>query len=117
MIGNKQQILSFLQDKDESDIFEIVKKQEKSLRSLAQNKFYWSIVIDIIWNFHWFTPVETHLMLKKTFNIDTTTELTTSEFKTLIEMIQDVWVNKFNVIIPNPSDLKDEESLYKTLNF
>jgi len=48
MIGNKQQILSFLQDKDESDIFEIVKKQEKSLRSLAQNKFYWSIVIDII---------------------------------------------------------------------
>jgi len=56
-------------------------------------------------------------MLKKTFNIDTTTELTTSEFKTLIEMIQDVWVNKFNVIIPNPSDLKDEESLYKTLNF
>ena len=117
MLWTKQQILSFLQDKDESDIFEIVKKQEKSLRSLAQNKFYWSIVIDIIWNFHWFTPVETHLMLKKTFNIDTTTELTTSEFKTLIEMIQDVWVNKFNVIIPNPSDLKDEESLYKTLNF
>jgi len=48
MIGNKQQILSFLQGKDESDIFEISKKQEKSLRSSLQLKYYWGVIIDII---------------------------------------------------------------------
>ena len=117
MIGNNKTLIEFLSKQGENSLFELTKKQEKSLRSLAQNKFYWGIVIDIIWNFHWFTPVETHLMLKKTFNIETTTELSTSEFKTLIEMIQDIWKNKFNVIIPNPRDLKDEENLFKHLWF
>jgi hypothetical protein len=44
MLGNKQQILDFLSKQDEESIFEITKKQEKSIRSMAQNR-YWHAVI------------------------------------------------------------------------
>lgn len=117
MIGNKQQVQEYLNKQNEEDIFELTKKKEKSIRSLAQNRFYWGYVIDIIGNFHWFTPVETHLAIKQTFNLETTTELSTTEFKILIEMIQDLWENKFNVKIPNPRDIKAEESLFNSLWF
>lgn len=34
MLGNKQQILEFLSKQNEDSIFEITKKQEKSIRSI-----------------------------------------------------------------------------------
>jgi hypothetical protein len=40
MIGTKQQVIEYLQDKKEDEIFEITKKQEKTIRSIAQNKYY-----------------------------------------------------------------------------
>ena len=115
MIGNKQQILSFLQGKDESDIFEISKKQEKSLRSSLQLKYYWGVIIDIIWDFHWYSPLETNEMLKATFGVNTFTNLDTKEFKELIENIIDIWKVKYNVKIPLPNETKDFESLTKYL--
>lgn len=115
MIGNNKTLIEFLSKQDENSLFELTKKQEKSLRSLAQNRFYFWYVVQIISDFHWMTPIETHFAIKATFNIETTTDLSNSEFKTLIEMIQDLWENKFNVKIPNPRDIKEEESLFNTL--
>jgi|AntAceMinimDraft_18_1070375.scaffolds.fasta_scaffold178668_2 hypothetical protein len=116
MIWNKEETTERL-EKQEEGIFEISKKREKTIRSKAQNKFYFWIVIKIIWDFHGYSPVETHNLIKGTFKLKTTTDLSKSEFKYMIEIIQDLWKTKYNCIIPNPSDLTDDISLYKSLGF
>jgi hypothetical protein len=73
--------------------------------------------VQIIWDFHWYTPVETHELLKATFKLETTTDLSIDEFKSMIDNIRDLWLTKFNCYIPLPSDLSWEESLYKSLWF
>jgi len=64
MLGTKKDILEWLQDKKEEDIFEITKKQEKSLLSRAQQKYYFGVIVKIISDFHWYTSVETHELIK-----------------------------------------------------
>jgi hypothetical protein len=48
MIKTKEQAIEWLQSLDDGTIVEISKKREKSIRSLAQNKYYWSVIVDII---------------------------------------------------------------------
>ncbi len=117
MDWNKLEIINFLYKYEETKMFQIKELKNKNLVSRAQQKFYFWYVVDIIWNFHGMSPVETHELIKLTFWLETTTNLSTSEFKTLIELIQDFWKTKFNCIIPNPKDIKDEESLFKSLEF
>jgi ketol-acid reductoisomerase len=57
------------------------------------------------------TAIETHLAIKKTFWVETTTDLSTSEFKSLMELIQELWKTKFEVVIPNPSSVEDLKNL------
>ena len=116
MILNKAKILDFIITA-EWELFDIKEVKEKNLLSRAQQKFYWWVVVDIISNYHGITPLETHLAIKTTFNLETTTDLSKKEFKDLIELIQELWKSKFNVEIPSPSDIKGEESLFKTLWF
>ena len=115
MIGAKKDIFEYLKDKKEDDIFELTKKQEKSIRSNLQNKYYWWCVVDIISNHHWMTAIETHLAIKQTFWVETTTDLSTSEFKFLMETIQELWMSKFWVKIPNPNEVEELKSLEKYL--
>lgn len=115
MLGTKQQIIDFLSKQDKESIFEITKKQGKSIRSNLQNKYYWGCVIDIISNHHWMTAIEAHLAIKQTFWVETTTDLSTSEFKFLMETIQELWMTKFWVVIPKPTDLEDLKNLEKYL--
>lgn len=117
MLGNKDIIIEWLSGKDNNSIFEITEKQEKTVRSNLQNKFYWDIVVKTIANFHWMTVIESHLAIKSTLGIETTTDLSTKEFKEMIEIIQDLWQQNFWVIIPNPRDIADEENLFNTLWF
>lgn len=117
MLWNKEQVIQRLEKKDWDKLFEIKEKREKTIRSLAQNKYYFWVIIDIISNHHWYSPAETHELLKATFNIETTTDLSTSEFKTLCEMIIDIWKTKFDCIIPLPRDIADEQSLFYSLWF
>jgi hypothetical protein len=51
MIGNKEQIIEWLQDKKDDVILEISQKRTKTSRSLAQNRYYW-LILDIIADFH-----------------------------------------------------------------
>ena len=115
MIKTKSQILKYLEDKQEDEIFEIKKKHPKSLRSIAQNKYYFGVIIKEISNFHWYTPIETHELVKQTLWIKTTTDLEKDEFKFMIDMIRDLWKNTYNVYIPAPNEIEELKSLEQYL--
>lgn len=117
MIWTKKDLIPKLEEAKDNDIFELVKKREKSIRSLAQLRYYWWVVVDIIWDFHWLTPIETNESLKLLFKEDTFTELDTAEFKYVIETIIEMWKTKYQVEIPTPSNTWDNESLYESLWF
>ena len=111
MIWNKTQVLDYISKLKDDDIIEVTKKQTKTIRSTLQNNYYWWCVVDIISNHHWMTAIETHLAIKKTFWVETTTDLSTSEFKYLMELIQELWKTKFGVTIPSPSNVEDLQNL------
>ena len=111
MIWNKTQVLDYISKLKDDDIIEVTKKQTKSIRSKLQNDYYWWCVVDIISNHHWMTAIETHLAIKKTFWVETTTDLSTSEFKYLMELIQELWKTKFDVTIPCPSSVEELKNL------
>lgn len=117
MIKTKQQIIEYLEDKNEDDIFEISKKQEKTIRSEAQNRYYWWFVVQTICDWNWDTPIEAHYWIKQTFKIETTTNLSTWEFKFIIDTIRELFERVYWLIIPLPKDIKEEESLFKYLWF
>jgi len=104
MIWNRKEIQEYLSSKTEEDIFEIKKKNKKSIRSLRQNNYYFWVVVPIISEFHWFNLIETHELIKGLFKIETTTWLDTWEFKWLMEQIIDMWRNRYKVEIPKPDD-------------
>lgn len=117
MIRTKLEILEYLQDKEDNEFFEISAKKDKTIRSYAQVKYYWSVIVDIIWKNHWMTPIDTNESLKLLFKQETFTWLDTSEFKFVCESIIEMWETKYWVKIPLPRDLKDELSLYTSLWF
>ena len=114
MIGTKEKVLEYL-EKDNDDIYEIKRKSPKSLRSIAQNRYYHGVIIQEISNFHGYTPVETHELIKATVWIETTTWLDTWEFKFMCELIRDTWNTKFGVYIPAPNEVENLKSLEKYL--
>lgn len=109
MIWTKQQIVKYLENKNW--IFEIKQKREKTIRSIAQNRYYFGCIIKEISNFHWYTPIETHELLKLTFDLSTTTNLSTKEFKDMVDIIRDYWNTHFWVYIPKPNEVKELQSL------
>lgn len=115
MIGNKEKILEYLQDKDDQSIFEISQKRTKTIRSLAQNRYYFWIIIDVLSDFHGENPVAMHELIKKTVWVETTTNLTTKDFKFMCELIIETWRVKFWVHIPKPNEVAELESLEKYL--
>jgi len=117
MIWNKLEAITYISNLKDDAIIEAKQKQNKSTRSLAQNKYYFWVVVNVISDFHGYTPVETHELLKVTFDLKTTTWLDTSEFKFMCEMIIDMWATKYQVRIPLPEDSWMEASLFKGLWF
>ena len=116
MVWNKEEVIKYL-EKDKWYIYEIKKKQEKNIRSIAQSRYYFWIIIPIIATFHWYTVIETHELIKCMFKLKTTTNISTSEFKFLCESIIDMWKVKYNVTIPLPRDASNDRSLYESLWF
>ncbi len=109
MIGTPKQIQEYVEWKN--GIFEVKQKREKTLRSLAQNKYYFWVVVKIISDFHWHTPVETHELIKLMMQIETTTDLSTKDFMFLIGTIRDIWNTKFWVYIPSPNEVEELQAL------
>tara|TARA_R110000850_G_scaffold12674_2_gene42261 strand:+ start:299 stop:454 length:156 start_codon:yes stop_codon:yes gene_type:complete len=51
MIANKADAIAYIESKKDDAVFEVVQKQKKTLRSLAQNRYYF-LILDIIADFH-----------------------------------------------------------------
>ncbi len=111
MIGTKQQLIEFLSKQDENSIFELTKKQEKSIRSLAQNRYWHWIICKTISEWSWDNNIWVHYMLKEMFNIETTTDLSTDEFAFMCKTIIDLFKEKYNVRIPLPNEDEDLKNL------
>lgn len=111
MIWNKTEVTSYLINKKESDIFEVKKITKSKLVSRLQQRYYFGVIIKEISNFHWYTPIETHNLLKLTFDLETTTNLSTKEYKDMVEIIRDYWNTNFWVYIPKPNEVEELQSL------
>ena len=116
MIKTREEAIEYLTWADDG-LYEVIKKQDKSIRSQAQVRYYWKVVVGIIWDFHWLTPIETNESLKLLFKKDTFTDLDTVEFKFVIESIIEMWAMKYQVRIPTPENAESDNSLYKSLGF
>ena len=115
MIGNKQQILDFLSKQDEESIFELTKKQEKSIRSQAQNRYWHGIICSTISDWSWDDTISVHYMLKEMFKIETTTDLSTDEFAFMCKSVIELFKQNYNVRIPLPNEDQDLKNLEKYL--
>ena len=115
MIWNKQQLIKFLSTQDENLIFELTEKQEKFLRSFAQNRYWHWVIVKTISNWNWDTVISIHENLKTMFNVKTTTNLSTDEFAFMCKAVIDLFKIKYNVRIPLPREDEDLKDLEKYL--
>lgn len=115
MLGTKQQILDFLSKQDEESIFEITKKQEKSIRSQAQNRYWHGVVCATISDWSWDSTIWVHYMLKEMFKIETTTDLSTDEFAFMCKSVIELFKTNYDVRIPLPREDEDLKNLEKYL--
>ena len=107
MIKTKQEIIEKLKNYSDDDLFEFSKKTEKTSRSLAQNRYYFGVVVRMVSDHHGYTVVEAHELIKQCFSLKTTTGLSKVEFMQIIELIRDYWNAKFNFYIPLPNEVKE----------
>lgn len=97
MIGTTDEIFNYLYDKKADDVFEIKKKEKKSLRSLAQNNFFYWLFSEI-WNHLW----ESKEDVKKYFMI----------WCFWIKEIEMFWVKQQIPIKNTTKELKKEEAIF-----
>lgn len=121
MIDTKKWIIAHLSQPEiwENEIFELTRKTKKSLRSIAQNRYYFWVVVeyiaDFIWLQHKFEKLEIHNQIKEYFKLETTTDLEVSEFKAMIEEIRAWWLEYRGLYIPLPRECEDLADLEKYL--
>lgn len=115
MIWNKKQILEYINKLDDDDIIEATKKQTKTIRSIAQNKYYFWVILkyicEFIWIEHKFEIMEQHNQIKEHFCLETTTDLSTSEFKYMCEEIRAWYLEYRWLYIPLPRESEDLQNL------
>ena len=95
---------------------ELVVRQEKSERSIRQNKYYWKIPIQLIADYSGHDPDEIHELCKsmflKTFivingkevaSVGSTTRLNTQQFEEYLDRVRAWAAMELNVFIPLPN--------------
>ncbi len=104
---------------DDEKIYELTEKKQKSIRTIAQNRYYFGVVVeyiaDFIWLQHNFEKIEIHKQIKEYFKLETTTDLEVSEFKAMIEEIRAWWLEYRGLYIPLPRECEDLKDLEKYL--
>jgi hypothetical protein len=114
---------------DGKDI-EITIERRKKRRTSQQNRFYWGVIIPLVWRglrdngYDISDAEETHTILKTMFNKGTfedketgeeitygksTTEMTTSEMQDYWADIMQFAAMSLNVIIPDPNEVYGDE--------
>ncbi len=116
---NSQRLDAMLRGRRDCDL-EIIIERKHATRSLAQNAFYWSVVVASLSEHTGYTPDEIHEILKAKFLPKTraitdrngeivgefviggsTTALNKIEFGEYIEQVR-VWAAELGVYIPDP---------------
>ena len=115
MLGNKTQAIEYINKLDDDSIIEVTKKQEKSIRSYAQCKYYFWVILkyicEHIWIQHKFEIMEQHKQIKDYFWLETTTDLSKSEFKFMCEEIRAWYLENRGLYIPLPRETEDLKNL------
>ena len=115
MIWNKQKALEYIKSLKDEAIIEVTEKQEKTIRSLAQNRYWHSVIVKTISNWWWDDVISVHYNLKEMFNLETTTNLSTDEFAFMCKSVINLFLKKYWVRIPLPREDKDLKDLEKYL--
>ena len=105
MYKNKKQILEYLTQFDDEEIFEIKKPSEKKLRTEKQVRYYWWVVVDIISKETWYMPFEVNEQNKSLFGKSTFTDLSTVEFEEIMSLLRQFYHYHLNYNIPKPNDV------------
>jgi hypothetical protein len=93
---------------------EMIVRKETTIRSNQQNKFYWSVVLEILANHFGYEPEEMHEALKFKFlkqheeslvTVKSTTKLRTLEFADYIDKIMRWAANDYQIYIPNAGEV------------
>lgn len=104
---------------DDEKIYELTEKKQKSIRTIAQNRYYFWVVIEYIADYiglsHNFEKMEIHKQIKDYFKIETTTWLSTVEFQKMIEEIRAWYLEHRQLYIPLPREVEDLADLEKYL--
>ena len=115
MLYTKQKALEYIESLNDEDIIEISKKQAKTIRSYAQNKYYFWVILkyicEYIWLQHKFEVMEQHKQIKDYFWLETTTDLWTIEFKNMCEEIRAWYLQERWLYIPLPRESEDLQNL------
>jgi dihydroorotate dehydrogenase len=99
----------------EGQRIEVVVRKQKSKRSLSQNSYYWSVVIEILSKELGYDQDELHEILKYKFlkthsngmeYVKSTTKLTTGEFEDYLEKIRRWSADFLNINVPLPNEVE-----------
>ncbi len=105
---NKKESVKYINKQPDNTIFEVTKKTNKTIRSEAQNRYYWGVVVEFICNFIWlahrFEKYDLHKEIKEYFWLETTTGLEPWEFKQMCEEIRARYKENRDLYIPLPNE-------------
>lgn len=104
MIKTKKEILEYLENFEDDEIFEIKKPWKKKIRTEKQVKYYWWVVVDIISKETWYLPFEVNEQNKSLFWRTTFTDLSTVEFEAIMSLIRQFYFYHLNYKIPKPNE-------------
>lgn len=108
MYKTKKQILEYLSQFNDEEIFEIKKPSEKKLRTEKQVRYYWWVVVDIISKETGYMPLEVNEQNKSLFWKSTFTDLSTVEFEATMSLLRQFYHYHLGFNIPKPN----EENFY-----
>lgn len=116
-----EKVSDYCKDADGKYILLVQKAKEK--RSLAQNRYYWGIVIKMLSDYTGFTSQEMHQVLGDNLwsyekdgrkFIKSTTEMNTAEFAANIDAARLFAQDNIGIYIPEPNEITNE--VWMTLN-
>lgn len=93
---------------------ELVLRKRKSKRSLNQNAYYWSVVVEILGKYFGYEPEEMHEALKFQFlritndkglvSVMSTSKLSTDKFSQYVNRVVRWAAQEYGVYIPDPNE-------------
>lgn len=96
--------------------FDVIIRRHRKFRSSQQNRYYWGCILDIISQETGHTEDELHYAFRKKFLkafdnkglqfVQSTTELTTTEFMDYIEKVRRFAAGELGIVTPDPNEFE-----------